>query len=76
MLMGKRARFREALSRLEGLSPLSTLSRGFSVCRKAPGREVVRDSAELCVGSDVEITFLKGWARCRVLETMAHHNGM
>lgn len=69
LVMGKRARLQEAVGRLEGLSPLSALSRGFSVCRKMPQGGVVRNSAELSVGDEVEVTFSRGWARCQVEET-------
>jgi len=69
LMMGKRARLQETVGRLEGLSPLSVLSRGFSVCRKMPQGCVVRDSAELNVGDKVEVTFSRGWARCWVEET-------
>jgi exodeoxyribonuclease VII large subunit len=72
-VMGRKARFQGVVGRLEALSPLSALSRGFSVCRKMPQGCVVLDSAELHVGDEVEVTFSRGRARCRVEGTAGNH---
>jgi exodeoxyribonuclease VII large subunit len=42
------------LSKLEGLSPLKILSRGYSVTRKADGRQVIRSIESVQPGDRIE----------------------
>jgi exodeoxyribonuclease VII large subunit len=56
-----------ASSRLGVLNPLSTLGRGYSVCRDSNG-QVITDAAQVEVGDEVEIQLLEGRLGCRVLE--------
>lgn len=49
---------------LEQLSPLATLSRGYSICLRED--EVIGDAAKLAVGEDLELIFAKGKANCTV----------
>ncbi len=53
------ARLRELGGRLEALSPLSVLSRGYSVTRNADG-QVVRSARELSVDSDFSVQVKDG----------------
>jgi exodeoxyribonuclease VII large subunit len=55
-------------ARLEALSPLSVLGRGFALARREDGA-VIRDAAEIVAGDRVELRFARGGARVEVLET-------
>ena len=55
--------------KLDALSPLKVLDRGYSVTYKLPEKSVVKDSALLEKGDKVLIAFNKGTARCKVEET-------
>jgi exodeoxyribonuclease VII large subunit len=57
---------RFASGTLNAVSPLATLSRGYSITRKLPGRAVVRSSEELSAGDRLELSFASGGALCRV----------
>lgn len=59
----------ELAGKLDALSPLKVLERGYSVTQKMPGMEVVRDSSELVRGDTVLLTFLRGRATCSVEDT-------
>jgi exodeoxyribonuclease VII large subunit len=59
------ARMRTAGARLNALSPLSVLSRGYAVVAKDTGASV-RDVTELVVDEKVTITFSKGSARAKI----------
>lgn len=55
--------------KLDALSPLKVMDRGYSVTYKLPSMKTVKDSAELKRGERVLINFLKGKAKCSVDET-------
>lgn len=57
-------------AKLEALSPLAGLGRGFSVTRL--GEAVVRDAAQVAAGDEVEILLLRGRLRARVTEAIPH----
>jgi exodeoxyribonuclease VII large subunit len=63
-------RFRRRLShggeRLNGLSPLAVLERGYSIAHQMPDGSIVKDSAALNLGDRLRITFARGKALCRV----------
>jgi exodeoxyribonuclease VII large subunit len=52
--------------RLEALSPLAVLERGYSITHKLPEDRIVKDAATLSVGDYLRITFAAGKAVCRV----------
>jgi exodeoxyribonuclease VII large subunit len=52
--------------RLEALSPLAVLDRGYSITHKLPTEEIVKDAGSLATGDRVRITFARGKALCRV----------
>jgi exodeoxyribonuclease VII large subunit len=55
-----------ATGRLEALSPLAVLGRGYSIAHKLPEERIVKDAATLNVGDRLRITFASGKAVCRV----------
>ena len=68
LAISKAQAFRTALLRLEGLSPLTGLRRGFAFCeREADGRPV-RGAAELRPGEQIRLRFSAGDALCNVEE--------
>ena len=62
-----RARFAEVIGRLESLSPLGVLARGYSVTR-LPSGEVVRSASQAVVGDPLEILLHQGALGARVTE--------
>jgi exodeoxyribonuclease VII large subunit len=52
--------------KLQALSPLATLARGFSITRKLPEMTIVTDSRGIEPGERLELTFQRGGALCRV----------
>jgi len=54
--------------RLNGLSPLGVLERGYSIVRKDPEGLLVKDSAAVNIGDSLRITFARGKSLCRVEE--------
>ena len=55
--------------KLDALSPLKVLGRGYSITYKLPSMRTVKDSKVLKRGDKVLITFNSGKARCSVTET-------
>ncbi|HIE12912.1 MAG TPA: exodeoxyribonuclease VII large subunit [Desulfotomaculum sp.] len=52
--------------RLEALSPLKTLARGYSICRRSVTGRVISDAAEVAAGERVEVLLYRGRLRCKV----------
>ncbi len=61
-------------ARLWSLGPRGILQRGYSICRKLPGREVVRRASQLEVGGGIEVIFWLGRISGRV-ETVEEKYG-
>jgi exodeoxyribonuclease VII large subunit len=57
-------RLRELSGRLEGLSPVAVLARGYAVARK--GTQVLRSASQARVGDRVAVRLFKGELDCRV----------
>jgi len=53
-------------ARLESLSPLAVLGRGYSLTRRADDGRVVRDATQLAVGEKLTTRFARGQATSRV----------
>ena len=52
--------------RIEDLSPLSILKRGYSITRRLPEKTVVRDTAGVEKGEQVQVLLGEGQLECRV----------
>ncbi|MFN8058915.1 MAG: exodeoxyribonuclease VII large subunit [Vicinamibacterales bacterium] len=58
--------FRALAGRLENLSPLAVLARGYAVAWRADRAEVIRDAAVTAVGDQLHVTLGRGAVDCRV----------
>lgn len=63
---GHHAELRRLVGKLDALSPLTVLSRGYSIATLDDGR-VVRSSAQVEVGDEISIRLQRGGLRTRVL---------
>ena len=55
--------------KLDALSPLKVLERGYSISYKLPEMNVIRESQELKSGDRILIKFHRGRATCAVEDT-------
>jgi exodeoxyribonuclease VII large subunit len=60
------ARFRTLAGRLETLSPLAVLGRGYAVCWNADRTAIVRSADTVSAGDRVHVTLANGEIACRV----------
>jgi len=56
------------LGRLNGLSPLAILHRGYGILETMPGRQVIRDAGQVSVGEEILARLARGQIRCSVEE--------
>ena len=61
-------RLRATAARLEALSPLAVLGRGYAVCWNADRTTVVRDAARVAQGDRVRVTLARGELDCHVID--------
>ena len=61
-------RLRGAAARLEALSPLGVLARGYAVCWNADRTLVIRASENVAVGQHVRVTLAQGELECAVTD--------
>ncbi len=57
---------RGTLWRLNGLSPLAILERGYAILETVPSRQVIRGVAQVAVGDEVVDRLTNGQVRCTV----------
>jgi exodeoxyribonuclease VII large subunit len=57
---------RSAAARLEALSPLAVLGRGYAVCWNAERTAIIRDAAAVAAGDQVRVTLARGELACEV----------
>ncbi|MGE3188238.1 MAG: exodeoxyribonuclease VII large subunit [Vicinamibacterales bacterium] len=62
------SRFRQVAARLDGLSPLAVLARGYAVCWDDRRERALRDAGDVAPGDAVRVTLAKGELRCTVSE--------
>ena len=67
----KTSRLREQTAKLEALSPLAILERGYSITRTIPDAVLVRDSARVSLNQDLEVLLARGTLLCQVKEKTA-----
>lgn len=62
------ARSRELAARLNALSPLAVLGRGYAVCWNDARTSIIRSAATVSLGDKVRVTVAEGELRCEVKE--------
>ena len=62
----KKIKIRELAAKLQALSPMAILTRGYSITRTLPGKTVVRDPENVSLDQDLEIMMALGRLYCRV----------
>lgn len=60
------ARFKGGAARLESLSPLAVLARGYSVCWNADRTTIIRDAGNVSSGDRLRVTLHRGELDCEV----------
>jgi exodeoxyribonuclease VII large subunit len=66
ILERRRAALEQSVARMESLSPLRVLERGYSLT--TAGGHVVTDAAQLAPGQVVELRFVRGRVRASVMD--------
>ncbi len=64
-LNGKKTALALQVSRLDDLSPLATMKRGYSICRDSKGR-TIKQASKVRPGEGIEVLMLDGSLDCRV----------
>ena len=68
----ERARFELAVGKIDALSPLAILKRGFALCRDAKGA-IVKNAADVALGDSVRVTLASGELNCRVEDRITNY---
>lgn len=64
-LAAERSRFEVAVGKIDALSPLAILRRGFALCRDAKGT-ILKNTADVSCGDQVSVTLALGSLECEV----------
>ena len=72
-LSGERTNLQNNIARLDSLSPLKVLARGYSLVKK--DEKAVTKSEQILPNDTIDIQFSEGSAKCTVLETFGGKNG-
>ena len=67
----KRRSMEKSVDRLEAMSPLNILRRGYSIVRRIPSMEIVKDSRAVQRGDMIDVRLHQGQLVCRVGKTKA-----
>ena len=62
----KRSKLRETTAKLQALSPIAILERGYSITRTIPEAIIVKEAKTVSLNQDLEVMLAKGILRCRV----------
>ncbi len=54
------------VGKLDSLSPLAILERGYSICHRAADRSIVKDAARVSVGEELSVKLWRGEINCGV----------
>jgi exodeoxyribonuclease VII large subunit len=73
-LQQARSRVQGVVGRIDALSPLAILQRGYAICRDAAGG-IVKEAGRLTVGERVEVILARGGLDCRVENIKPVSNG-
>lgn len=66
-MQGRKHELALRMAKLNALSPLATLARGFGICRTMPDGTVISGVSRVAAGQDIEIILHDGWLECSVL---------
>lgn len=72
ILEERRNRFGIAAGKLESLSPLATLSRGYAICSREASGEVLHRADSVTPGEHLRVRLAHGHIRCRVVSGQAN----
>lgn len=67
--LGKRKLYERLVAKLDALSPLKVMSRGFAIATDSEGG-IIRSSAALAVGDNITLRLADGGAECTVTEVL------
>jgi exodeoxyribonuclease VII large subunit len=73
-LQQARSRMQGMVGRIDALSPLAILQRGYAICRDAEG-QIVKEADRLNVGERVEVILARGGLDCQVENIKPGSNG-
>ncbi|HGE73040.1 TPA: exodeoxyribonuclease VII large subunit [Candidatus Poribacteria bacterium] len=66
IIEGKKKEFNINVAKLDALSPLSILKRGYSLCRKVVTKEAIKGVSDVSVGDDISVMMVDGEILCNV----------
>lgn len=68
LLASKQKGWEKEVARLDAMSPLAILRRGYSITRRLPGNQILRDADEVGMKGQVAVRLHRGELICRVEE--------
>jgi len=68
----QRERMKGIFGKLNSLSPLSILARGYSITKRLPNLEILKDAEEVFKGDEVEVRLHQGGLLCEVKERILY----